>query len=474
MGLHETRGGSRGEGRVSSAGERVPIFLCCAEENEVGLVSAVTELRSQGLEPVIVPGVELDAGIMAKAVDQNLGAGLYVLCQSDDLDRFQVRRLDGLFSARKGPAHRLLIVELDAAHPLAIVSEIAAAADKLEAGEAEHQSTADAPDSRNLRDVIGPGYAEDRPRRAPARGQPRQPSPSRPPPPPGRPPAHRRPVSHASERSRPVAREHAETARVPDLDELAAQVAPPPSAPAATPADVAPEPDIPKAVEEVAIPAPQVTQPRTASRGSPFVWMGLGGLVVFIAVGVALLQNRGSLGESKQRFAPKPSPAIAEAPADVTTTGGKSTQPQKTETKADTEDLPPVPQPLEEPPPPPDPDRPGPGEDTLVSAAIAEGKIRALDLLLFVPPRRGRLMQWLDAANHCRAKVVGGVRGFRLPSVAEIRKIRQARMLPPGDYWTGTLCSDDKDSVYVLATSVRSVSPWHKSEEATPICVRAK
>jgi hypothetical protein len=450
----------------------VPIFLCCAEENEVALVATVAELRSQGLEPEVVPGVELDAAILARAVDRNLGAGLYVLCQSDDLDRFQFRRLEGLFSARKGPVHRLITVELEYKNPTGIVPEIAAAADALEAGEAEERPDDDAPEANHLRDVVGARYADDRPRRAPTRSE--QPSRSKPHRSSGRTPTHRRPMSHASERSRPVPGESTESARVPDLEELAAQAAPPPAAPAPSQAGVAPEPDAPEKIEDPPAPVQQAPQPRAGSRGSPLVWMGLGGLVVLIAAGIALVQDRGPFGGSAERSAPRLSPAVTDRSVDATPTEGKSTHIQKTGTETDTEDLPPVPQPLEEPPPPPDPSRPGPDEDTLVAAAIAEGKIRALDLLIFVPPRRGNVMEWKEAADYCRAKVVGGVRHFRLPSVREVRKIRKARMLPAGDYWTGTLTAGDRESVFVLDTSLRSVAPWHKSEEATPICVRTK
>lgn len=459
---------------MSSEGERVPIFLCCAEENEVALVAAIAELRGQGLEPEVVSGVELDAGILAQAVDQNLGAGLYVLCQSDDLDRFQTRRLEGLFSARKGPAHRLITVELDSGSPLGIVPEITAAADALEAGKAGERRDDDAPDAKNLRDVIGPGYAEDRPRRVPARAG--QPSRSRPQPRPARTPTHRRPVYRPSERSGPVRREQAEAARVPDLEELAAQVGPPLSAPPTSQVGVAPELDAPKIVEDAPTPVQQVPQPGAAPSRSPLVWMGLGGLAVLIAVGIVLVKDRVSFGGSAGRSASTLAPAVTDRSADTTAAADKSTQAEKTGTEVGEGDLPPdlapVPQPLEEPPPPPDQSRPGLDEDTLVAAAIAEGKIRALDLLIFVPPMQGRVMPWLDAANHCRGMAVGGVRHFRLPSVREIRKIRRARMLPKGDYWTGTLSKDDEDSVYVLVTSLNSVAPWHKLEEATPICVR--
>jgi hypothetical protein len=59
------------------------------------------------------------------------GSALFVLCQSDDLDRSHILRLTGLFSARKGPQHQLLVVELDDAEPLESLPLIEAAMESV-------------------------------------------------------------------------------------------------------------------------------------------------------------------------------------------------------------------------------------------------------------------------------------------------------------------------------------------------------
>lgn len=96
----------------------VPLLLLCAEDSEVTLVQLVDALNRAGRSPEVVAGVEHDTSLLSSATDRMRGAALFVLCQSEELDRSQVLRLTGLFSARKGPQHQLLVVELDDAQPL--------------------------------------------------------------------------------------------------------------------------------------------------------------------------------------------------------------------------------------------------------------------------------------------------------------------------------------------------------------------
>ncbi|MCX4244952.1 hypothetical protein [Paraliomyxa miuraensis] len=131
---------------------RLPIVLCCAEESEVVLVEVVDALHREGFAPEVLPGVELDASLVTAAADRMRGLALFVLCQSDDLDRFQVRRLEGLFSARKGPLHQMITVELPQRHPTAIAGEIRKAAQQMIRGSAR----ADHDDAHNMRDVVMP------------------------------------------------------------------------------------------------------------------------------------------------------------------------------------------------------------------------------------------------------------------------------------------------------------------------------
>lgn len=131
---------------------RLPIVLCCAEESEVALVAVVDALHREGHAPEVVPGVETDASLMTAATDRVRGPALFVLCQSDDLDRFQVRRLEGLFSARKGPAHRLVTIDVAGRGTAAIVSEVRAAARDVGRGVGGR----DEDDGSYMRDVVIP------------------------------------------------------------------------------------------------------------------------------------------------------------------------------------------------------------------------------------------------------------------------------------------------------------------------------
>jgi len=133
---------------------RLPIVLCCAEESEVGLVAVVDALHREGHAPEVVPGVETDANLMTAATDRVRGPALFVLCQSDDLDRFQVRRLEGLFSARKGPAHRMITVEVARRSTAAVVSEVRAAARDVSRGMGG--AGRDEDDGSYMRDVVTP------------------------------------------------------------------------------------------------------------------------------------------------------------------------------------------------------------------------------------------------------------------------------------------------------------------------------
>lgn len=131
---------------------RLPIILCCAEESEVALVAVVDALHREGYAPEVVPGVETEATLVTAATDRVRGPALFVLCQSDDLDRFQVRRLEGLFSARKGPDHTMITIEVARRGVAAIVTEVRAAARTVGRGAGGR----DEDDGRYMRDVVAP------------------------------------------------------------------------------------------------------------------------------------------------------------------------------------------------------------------------------------------------------------------------------------------------------------------------------
>ncbi len=112
----------------------VPLLLLCAEDSEVALVHLVDALNRNGRSPEVIAGVEHETSLLSDATDRTRGAALFVLCQSEELDRSQALRLEGLFSARKGPEHHLLIVDLGDPSALKCLPLIEAAMESVARG----------------------------------------------------------------------------------------------------------------------------------------------------------------------------------------------------------------------------------------------------------------------------------------------------------------------------------------------------
>ena len=139
-----------------TAGERaqVPLYLCCAEDNEIALVQVVDALHREGKAPEILAGVDGDGMLLSHAVDRSDGPALFVLCQTEQLDRSHLRRLEGLFSARKGPHQRIVTVRLNSARPLDALPEIRRVLEAM-SGVAGRARNDDA-ERPLFRDVVGP------------------------------------------------------------------------------------------------------------------------------------------------------------------------------------------------------------------------------------------------------------------------------------------------------------------------------
>ncbi len=135
-----------------SDAKRLPIVLCCAEESEVALVAVVDLLHREGHAPELVPGVDADVDALTAAADRLSGPALFVLCQSEGLGRVQVRRLEGLFSARKGPEHRMVMVDVAGRSAASVVVEVRAAARELLRGSGGRSVD----DGHYMRDVVVP------------------------------------------------------------------------------------------------------------------------------------------------------------------------------------------------------------------------------------------------------------------------------------------------------------------------------
>lgn len=128
------------------------LVLCCAEEGEVRLVDLIDTLHADGLSPEVLAGIDADPDLLTTAVDRQHGAALFVLCQTPELDRATVRRLSGLFSARRGPEHHILTVDLSAGRTPAAIRDIERALDDVGVVRVGGEES----EERFMRDVVGP------------------------------------------------------------------------------------------------------------------------------------------------------------------------------------------------------------------------------------------------------------------------------------------------------------------------------
>jgi hypothetical protein len=147
---------------MSDERKSIPLFLCCAEDNEVTLVRVVEALQKEGFNPEVVAGVDGDGSLLGSAVDNAEPRALFVICRSKALDRSHVRRLEGLFSARRGPQQRVLTVTLIDDKPLEIMPAIREAMKSLLSAPPESMRPSTELNRDLMRDVVGPGKREER------------------------------------------------------------------------------------------------------------------------------------------------------------------------------------------------------------------------------------------------------------------------------------------------------------------------
>ena len=89
-----------------------PVVLACAEDDLPVLAGVRAALERHGLEVAMLPGVDLDLRVLSRHLETTTEGAVYVVCESEDLDPFQIRRIEGLFSANRAPRQSLLHVSL--------------------------------------------------------------------------------------------------------------------------------------------------------------------------------------------------------------------------------------------------------------------------------------------------------------------------------------------------------------------------
>ncbi len=92
-----------------------------------------------------------------------------------------------------------------------------------------------------------------------------------------------------------------------------------------------------------------------------------------------------------------------------------------------------------------------------VTAALEAREVRALDIFLVAPERKGTL-SFESALEYCDALDVAGLTGWRAPSIGELNSIGAARMLAKAVYWSVTPGDTFGDLMLVLNTKKNRIS----------------
>jgi hypothetical protein len=91
---------------------KIVVTLVCAAADREALDDVVDGLSATGRDVGIVGGVDEQPRRMGDALDRCGDSGLVVLCTSPRIDGPTLRVIEGLFSARRGPNHAMVRVDV--------------------------------------------------------------------------------------------------------------------------------------------------------------------------------------------------------------------------------------------------------------------------------------------------------------------------------------------------------------------------
>jgi hypothetical protein len=115
----------------------------------------------------------------------------------------------------------------------------------------------------------------------------------------------------------------------------------------------------------------------------------------------------------------------------------------------------------------------GDNEARRVAAALDAGHVRALDALLIrVGPRATE--RFGDARRRCSRLQVADLDGWRLPSLDELRRLRRARLLPDGEFWSSGWVG--ARTLFTLDRAVTRPQERERADEGNvrTLCVRQR
>ncbi|RMG98401.1 MAG: hypothetical protein D6705_06000 [Deltaproteobacteria bacterium] len=478
-----------------------PVVLACAEADDDVLAGVRAALEAQGYPVETLPGVDLDLRPFAKDLARTADGAIYVVCESDDLDPFQIRRLEGLFSANRSP--RQFWVHVHLGDPTA---EIVEAVDRQ--AERFDRRPSSPPVPQEPRPAQGRPARTEQPRTV---GTPDAPTPEE-----SARDAFRNLVEQASMAEVRQAGGTRDDAKTP----TAAPSAEPPVRDASAPRDDGKE--VPRAARTTTTrskrssrdrrpPEPATsTRPDTTpgGRGGPRL-AAAGAVVLLVGIGAVTAWHVLRPGSPAVAAHVRPEPAEPVGPsASPTPAAGHpeayGEMPARDDrgpaARADDEA-----RPMNEPPPaaakdgraadPPRPTDGGPepkaaptdsGADETVAAPVdgsrpttweavraavlAEPGVKAhRDVVFFVP--EGGDTSFRKAANACIGEHAGAV-GWRLPTVRTLRRLKGTTRLPPAAYWSRTRTNEIGDELFVLDKARGKVVRYLAEEpSARAVCV---
>jgi hypothetical protein len=420
-----------------SSNRAISVILCCARADTAHVRPLAERLRKDGTKVQLLEGIDEDPHLLGASLDLEQGACMFVTCLSDTLGPKDFRRLTGIYSARKGPQHYLADIMVEPDEVPAMLENINVALGRAAKviGSGERAKRANNRGPARLRDVVGVTDISAVAKTPANRGRPAAAKPSA-----SADIVERRP------REQSVAGPYVISSRAaaePAAAESGARRIEPPTA------------TEPAAAESAVQPKPVATAQGSSN------WMPAVLFLILVAVAgtVALLSSQNRDHESDRGV---PKPAVIAATNDA---------PKQAEANVEAPaDVEPTPEAEAAPNPEPTVD-----EAAVIRESIAAGELRAIDLILVANP--DARASWREASNLCKAKSHRGVRGWRLPTLEELKTIRNARMLDADRYWSGTLApqvGDGSDHVFVLDLKARTLDPVPKdASDVRMVCVRA-
>lgn len=91
---------------------KVVVTLVCASADAESLDDVVDGLSAAGREVGLVSGVDSQPRRVGEAIERCGEQGLIVVCTSSRLDGPNLRKVEGLFSARRGPKHAMIRIDV--------------------------------------------------------------------------------------------------------------------------------------------------------------------------------------------------------------------------------------------------------------------------------------------------------------------------------------------------------------------------